>query len=355
MLAALAVIIVVAFEIFRPFLLDLTVAFAVAVLLAPAQARLARALGDRRSLAAMLLVLLATLVIFIPVLTSLVILVRQTLTFFDWAMPHLDPEEMKRLWSDTLPTRFPALRGFILRTEGQLTPLFSNVLTEVMARANSALQSLISGLAKVFFDLILFLIMLFFLLKDGPRLKAELRPISPFTEVQEHQIFDHLDKTVKASLQAMVAVPLAQGLLAGVGFALFGVPSPMVWATVVVLASNVPVLGSPLGWVPAVVYVYLDGRTWPAIGLFLYGLLLISGIDNVIKPLILRGGAQIHPLLGFLSILGGVLAFGFHGFLVGPVILSLVLSAIRIYRLDVLRAVPAAAPEPALSESVRTA
>src|SRR5262249_28068644 len=204
------------------------------------------------------LVLLATLVIFIPVLTSLVVLVRQTLAFFEWAMPHLDPEEMKRLLSDTLPTRFPALRSIMLRTEGQLTPLFSNVLTELLARANSALQSLLSGLAKLFFDLMLFLIMLFFLLKDGPRLKAELRPISPFSELQERQIFDHLDKTVKASLQAMVAVPLVQGLLAGVGFVLFGVPSPMVWATVVILASNVPVLGSPPGCMPPVFYPLLS-------------------------------------------------------------------------------------------------
>src|SRR5262249_59814122 len=114
--------------------------------------------------------------------------------------------------------------------------------------------------------------------------------------------------------------------------------------------------GSPVGWVPAVVYLYFDGRTWPAVGLFLFGLLLISGIDNVVKPLILRGGAQIHPLLGFLAILGGVLAFGFHGFLIGPVILSLVLSAIRIYRLDVLRAATvASAAEPTLSDSARTA
>ena len=206
------------------------------------------------------------------------------------------------------------------------------------------------------FDLVLFLVSLFFLLKDGPSLKAALRPISPFTEAQERLIFDHLDKTVKASLQAMIAVPLLQGLVAGVGFVLFGVPSPIVWGTGVILAAMVPVLGAPLGWVPAVVYVFLDGRTWAAVGLFFYGLLLISGIDNVLKPLILRGGAQIHPLLGFLSILGGILAFGFHGFLIGPAILSLVLSAIRIYHLDVLRAASVGpAPEATLSDSARTA
>ena len=71
--------------------------------------------------------------------------------------------------------------------------------------------------------------------------------------------------------------------------------------------------------------------------MLVYGILLISGIDNVVKPLLLQGSAQIHPMLGFLSILGGVLAYGVSGFLVGPVILSLVLSAIRIYRMEVLR------------------
>ena len=80
-----------------------------------------------------------------------------------------------------------------------------------------------------------------------------------------------------------------------------------------------------------------DGSLAKGLGLLLYGALLISGIDNVIKPLILRGAAQIHMLLGFLSILGGIFAFGPKGLIVGPVVLSLVLSAYRIYRYDVLR------------------
>jgi predicted PurR-regulated permease PerM len=138
----------------------------------------------------------------------------------------------------------------------------------------------------------------------------------------------------------MVVVPLAQGFLAAIGFWLFGVPSPVPWGVAVVLAAMVPIVGSPLGWVPACVYLFLYGATWQWVGMVLFGIVVISGIDNVIKPLLLKGAADIHPLLGFLSILGGVLAFGFFGFLVGPVILSLVLSAFRIYRLDILRPPP---------------
>jgi predicted PurR-regulated permease PerM len=181
--------------------------------------------------------------------------------------------------------------------------------------------------------------------------------VSPLSAAQEQTILSHLERTVKGVLLAMVAVPLAQGLVASIGFVIFGVPAPVLWGVVVVLAALVPILGSPLGWIPAVGYLFLNGEPWQWIGMLLWGVLGISGIDNVVKPLVLREAASIHPMLGFLSILGGLMAFGPMGFLVGPVVLSLVLSAVRIYRSDVLRShapVPAGDhPEPAPS-STRT-
>ncbi len=108
----------------------------------------------------------------------------------------------------------------------------------------------------------------------------------------------------------------------------------------------VPVLGSPLGWVPAVVWLFFHGSTAQWIGMLVFGVVVISGIDNIVKPLLLEGTAQIHPLLGFLSILGGVLAFGVFGFLLGPVILSLVISGIRIYRSDILHVLAVEVREP---------
>ena len=99
----------------------------------------------------------------------------------------------------------------------------------------------------------------------------------------------------------------------------------------------------------------MQGRTGPAVGLLVFSIVIVSGSDNVIKPMLLRGSARIHPLLGFLSIIGGVLAFGVFGFLIGPVILSLVLSAIRIYRLDVLRVAVAGTPAAASPPEERSA
>jgi predicted PurR-regulated permease PerM len=228
-------------------------------------------------------------------------------------------------------------------------PLVSSALSSLAAGATALVQRVAAGVTTAIYELTLFLVMQFFLLRDGRRLQAELRHLSPFSAAQEGLILDHLGRTVKAVLQAMVVVPLAQGFMASVGFWIFGVPSPVVWGVAVTFAALVPILGSPLGWVPACAYLFLYASTWQGVGMLLFGIVVISGIDNVIKPLLLQGAADIHPLLGFLSILGGILAFGVLGLLVGPVILSLVLSALRIYRLDVLRVAPPGEPSPTSS------
>jgi len=337
LLVALVVILILAFQVFHPFLITFAVSASVALLLAPVHRRLTRALGARPTLAAGLIVLVTTLLILAPVVTSLHLLARQALVFFDWIRPHLQPAELERFWKETLVARVPMLREWMERSESRLAPLVSGALGQIAGAANGLLQGVLAGFTRGLFDLLLFLVMLFFLLRDGARLRSELRPISPFSDVQERQIFDHLGRTVKGALQSTIVVPLAQGVMAGLGFLLFGVPSPLVWGTAVILAAMVPILGSPLGWVPACVYLFLTAETWQWVGMLIYGIVVISGIDNVVKPMLLRGSAQIHPLLGFLSILGGVLVYGAPGFLVGPVVLSLVLSAIRIYRMDVLR------------------
>jgi predicted PurR-regulated permease PerM len=361
LLLALAAILVLAFFVFRPFILVFSVAVCVALLLGPFQRRLTRILRGRAGLAAMIIVSFTTVVILVPVLTSLFLLTRQAALFLQWVttQPVVGPEELQSFW-EQLPQRYPTLEEWIAYIQAQVTPVLTGGASQLASGANTLLQGVLSRVTRAAIDLGLFLLMLFFMLRDGGRLKDELRPVSPFSEEQESQIFEHLERTILGALQAIVVVPVAQGILAGIGFMIFGVPSPLLWGTVVILAATVPLVGSPLGWVPAVVYLALQGHMGPALGLLVYCTVIVSGSDNVVKPLLLRGAARIHPLLGFLSIIGGVLAFGVFGFLIGPVILSLVLSAIRIYRLDILRSPdparkprPAAepAPEPSLSSS----
>jgi predicted PurR-regulated permease PerM len=204
-------------------------------------------------------------------------------------------------------------------------------------------------LTSAFFDLILFLITLFFILRDGLKLRDELQSIAPVSPQRAKEVYVQLAKTVKGVLYSMVVVPVSQGILAMIGFTLFGLPSPLFWGTMLIFGAMIPGIGSPLVWIPCATYILFANSFWQGLGMFLYGTFIISVSDNIIKPILLRETAQIHPLLAFFAILGGVLSFGAVGFLVGPVILSLMLSVVRIYRADVLSESDSSAESQAVS------
>jgi predicted PurR-regulated permease PerM len=336
LLACLFLILVLAFVVFRYFIVTFAVAASVSLLLAPVHDRLTRALGGRHSLAAALLVLLCTVMILIPVLSYGSLLVQQAASFFDWLRPRLEPAALDKLWKETLPARYPVLMDWLRSTGMVSTPSASAALGRLTSTAQGIVQAVVAGVATAALDLIIFLMMVFFLLRDAPLLREQVRGISPFTRGQEAEMIDHLTRTVRGVLQAMLVVPLVQGLVALLGFVGFGVPAPFLWSAMVVFAALIPLVGSPLGWVPAGLYLYSISPP-RGIGLLIYGVLVISMIDNVLKPIILKGAAQVHMLLGFLAILGGLYAFGPKGLVVGPVVLSLVMSAFRIYRHDILR------------------
>lgn len=344
LLILFAVIFILGVLVFHHFLLVFAVAGPIAIFLAPVHRTLTRALRGHGALAAALIVLLCIGTILLPVLASATLLSRQAVGFFEWARPRLQSEELQRLWTETLPARYPWLKHWLDFDEQELAGVLSEGLSRGLVGVNRVIQGTVARLTTAFFELALFVLMLFFLLRDGPLLRREIDQISPLSTVQEDQIFDHLTRTVNGVLRAMVVVPLVQGLVALPAFLVFGVPAPLLWSTVVVLAALVPLIGSPLGWVPAVAYLFVNGETWQWVGLLLYGIIFISGIDNVVKPVLLRDAARIHPMLGFLAIVGGILSFGPMGVFVGPVILSLVISALKIYKMDILQA---PAPPPA--------
>jgi predicted PurR-regulated permease PerM len=338
LVACLLLVLLLAFLVFRFFFLTFTIAGSLALLMAPAQRSLSRRLGGRSSIAAGLLTLLVIAALVVPLLSYGTIIAQQATSVVEWARPHLEPAAFDQLWRETLPRKYPLVMAWVRRgTGGTAMSTASTVLSTVTAEANHLAQSFLAGLATVLLDFGIFVLMLFFLLRDGEEIREAASAISPLTRGQELEIVDHLTRTVKGVLQSMVLVPIAQGIVALLGFWMFGVPSPLLWSLMVVFAALIPILGSPLAWVPAALYLMYEGHTGRAVGLLLYGIVLISGTDNVVKPLILKGAAQIHMLLAFLSILGGVFAFGAKGLIVGPVVLSLVLSAYRIYRYDVLR------------------
>jgi predicted PurR-regulated permease PerM len=348
----MVLILVLAFAVFRHFLVTATVATSLTLLLGPAHRRLTARLHGRSGLSAALLVTVCVVAFLLPLLTFTTLVIQQAADVVEWVRPRLQPAEVEKLWSQTLPRRYPLAMAWVRQLTGGATAMasISAAVTRVASGANHVVQQAVTNLAQALVDGGLFVLMLFFLLRDGEQLRESLRGISPLTRGQEMELLEHLTRTVKGVLLSMVVVPVCQGLVALPAFWLFGVPKPHLWSLMVVFAAVIPLLGSPLAWIPAALYLILNGSVAKGVGLALYGTFVISGIDNIIKPLILKGAARIHMMLAFLSILGGLYAFGPKGLIVGPVVLSLVLSAYRIYRYDVLRwrtlPPPAEAAEP---------
>jgi len=136
---------------------------------------------------------------------------------------------------------------------------------------------------------------------------------------------------VVAAIYGGVAAGIAQGILGGIAFLIFGIPSPVFWGTAMAFFSFIPVFGSFLIWGTAVLFLILSGSLLKGIGLLLYGVLVISSVDNVIKAWVIGSRTKLHILIIFFSVLGGMMFFGFVGFILGPLIAALCLSLLEIY------------------------
>jgi predicted PurR-regulated permease PerM len=189
------------------------------------------------------------------------------------------------------------------------------------------LVDLAGGLAANVFKFTITLVTLYVLYLEGERLLAHARGLARIAFPRAPARFlDDIGGVVRAVVFGLLGTALVQGLVAGVGFALFGVPSPVALGALTALGSLIPA-GPALVWAGAAIWLFTAGHTAAAIGMVVYGALLISSIDNVLRPLLIsRSPQRIHFLVVFFGVLGGLTAFGMLGLFVGPVLLSVAMA-----------------------------
>jgi predicted PurR-regulated permease PerM len=176
------------------------------------------------------------------------------------------------------------------------------------------------------FAIMLFL--LFFFLRDGDVMMMRARRLIPIAEERKERLFNQLGAVTRAIVFGTTVTALLQGFLVGVGFAIVGLPSPVVFGVLAALLSLLPVGGAALVWIPAVIWLFVERRWGAGTFLLVWGLLL-GGLDNVVRPLLISGRARISTLAVFVGVLGGIPAFGAIGVILGPVVLSLVIALIE--------------------------
>jgi predicted PurR-regulated permease PerM len=178
-------------------------------------------------------------------------------------------------------------------------------------------------LASFAIGLLVMVVALYYFLADGPAMVKTVMRLSPLDDRYEDQLLQQFDRVSRSVVLAVLVSAAVQGLLTGVGLYLAGFQSFFLLTLLAMLLAMVPFVGAAAVWVPASLWLFFhDGRVLAAVLLALYGALIVSMVDNVIKPLILHGGSNIHPLLALLSVLGGVQALGPIGIFVGPMVVA---------------------------------
>ena len=170
--------------------------------------------------------------------------------------------------------------------------------------------------------------LLFYFLRDGDVMVGRLRVLIPLDNARKERLFGHLSDVTRAIVVGTALTAMLQGIMVGIGFRICSLPSPVVFAVLAALLSMLPVGGSALVWGPGAIALFVQGRWGFGIFLLAWGAVL-SGLDNVVRPMLISGRAKISALAVFIGVLGGIPAFGPIGFIIGPVVLSLVLALLE--------------------------
>jgi predicted PurR-regulated permease PerM len=320
-------------RILAPFAVPLMWAFLLAFMLQPANNKLLARWPTKPGLAAGVLSAGALVVVAGPI------------TIFVFAFLRQATELLTRFQAQASERKLPALQlvlelapvQALLAKAGEFTSLSkTQIVAEATEAAQGALQQVASlggtvvlGAFNVITQFGLTLFLLFFFLRDGRGMLQLGIRLVPMARARKDDLARTLGGVTRAVVLGTLVTSVVQGTLVGIGFAIAGLPSPLVFGAVGAMASLIPVVGTALVWVPAAITLVAQGQSGWALFLVLWSVILVAGSDNVIRPLIISGRSNASTLLVFVGLLGGLSVFGFAGIFMGPVVLTLVATLLQ--------------------------
>jgi predicted PurR-regulated permease PerM len=353
LVACLLVTVYLLYAIFRPFLSVLLWACMLVVVFMRPYRRILAMLHGRRSLASLVTCLLILALIVVPVTVVGFMMVQQSIVFYESVQQTLAGVGDFDGRIELLRQQKPWLR-WAIDGAGRIFGLelgdFRRFAGELLVGASkfivSAGPSFLQGAGGILYSFTLIFITMFFLFRDGPSLLEFIRASNPLPAAYESELIRNFEDVSYATFFGSLFSALVQGGFSSVLYWLVGIGSPLFWGALVAVISLVPVVGGVLIWVAMPVYLFLAGRTLQAIVVLVVGGVVLALIDNLLKPMIVAGRANMHPLIIFFAVLGGLEAFGLTGILVGPLIVTVFLTFLRFYRTQLEAGGAGAAGEP---------
>jgi predicted PurR-regulated permease PerM len=307
--------------VFLPYLSAIALASVFAIVFKPVYEKLKKFLGDKGAFSAFITTLVVMIAIVAPLIFIGSMVFEEAGNLYVRLLSNGGTSVFARSIQNFLRDNFPSLNINIWQYAQEGLRWF-------LTSAGTIFTSITSGIITL---LISFLAMYYFL-KDGDQIKQYLISISPLSDKDDKLVWDKLHIAVNSVIRGSLIIAIIQGILAGIGFSLFDVPSPAFWGAVAAFTALIPSVGTSLVLGPAIIYLFLSGDVTSGIGLLIWGVTIVGLIDNLLAPKIMERKMEIHPLLILFSVLGGLSLFGVMGFVIGPLLVSLLAALLNIYQ-----------------------
>jgi predicted PurR-regulated permease PerM len=200
----------------------------------------------------------------------------------------------------------------------------------LLGSLSGSLGVIFGNIAHFLGSIFLFFIALYYFLKDGEGIRSKLVRLSPLQDKDDTELIDRVILSIESLVRGTLLIAVIKGILAAIGFAIFGLANPILWGLVAGLSSLIPGIGTAIVFIPAVLLLLFQGHLVGMVGLLIWGVVIVGFVDNLLGPKLMGKGTNLHPLLVLLSVLGGLSAFGITGFILGPVIVSLFFNLTNI-------------------------
>jgi predicted PurR-regulated permease PerM len=330
----------VSFLLVKPYLIEIFLAFVLFAVGRPVYGVIVRLIKNR-TLASVLTCLVLVALILIPVASMVGIVVNQALEIYSRISQLIGLNQFTHffsvdhswlgdwVWAQQILDRLESWFGldqakvinFLAQTGGQVAQfIYSNLL------------KIVGQISSLVFGSILILFIAFYLFIDGERLMNRVAELSPMGTDFGREIIRGIIQTIQVTMRGTILLALFQGIMGGIVFWIFGQPGPAFWGAIMVVASVIPVVGTAIVYVPVGLFLFLTGSPITAVGLVATSLAASMTGDYVVRPRLLAGKVDLHPLMVFFAVVGGLQLFGILGLILGPLILSFLLSLVEIYR-----------------------
>ena len=312
----LLLIALLAFLIVKPYISSLLSAIVLTYIFYPLYLRFNKKVKNKH-FAASLVIIIIFLIVIIPIVFIANAMLKESINIYQ-SIRTIETTGI----TEKIQSYFPDL---------DIDSYISIALQQVSSYFIGIISKFISSITDTVIKIFVLVFAMFYFFSEGPNIIRKFTKIVPLKDAYKKRLFTEFEIVTKAIVHGSVIVALIQGLIGTIGLIIFQSPQPILFGAVMTILAMIPFLGTALVWLPISIYLYLTGKTLFGILLFLYGLIIVINVDNVLKPKIISVRSNIHPLIVLIGLFGGLKIFGIVGVVIGPLILSYLIIFLRFY------------------------